>query len=332
MKQAAPIGVEVWRGGALESMHRVHAVVSDGAGNVLSSVGDPSLVTFLRSSAKPFQALPLITSGAAERYQLTPTELALACGSHKGERRHAETAAGMLARVGLDEAALQCAAHATRSGEARESALCNNCSGKHAGMLLVQAHLGGDASSYLDVEAPAQRAIRASFAEVAGHGADIKWAVDGCGAPTPACELRVGARMFARLAMPSGVDKATADALGRLARAMAAHPEMVNGAGGFDTDLMGASEDRLLAKGGAEGYQGVSDLVTGAGLVLKVEDGDAARRAVASATVEALRQLSWLEGRAFEVLGDWWMPSVRNLAGKTVGEVKPVLRLTSDWD
>jgi len=326
VKQPGVAGIEVLRGGVVESVHRVHVVVADGAGNVVSSVGDPSLVAFLRSSAKPFQAISLITSGAADRFDLTLSELALACGSHKGEPRHAEAAARMLARVGLGEAALQCGAHAQRSLGSRESPMYNNCSGKHAGMILVQAHLGGDPAKYLEADAPVQRLVREEFAEVGGM-TDVRWAVDGCGAPTPACELRVAARMFARLALPTGLSKPTTDALQRLAKAMAAHPEMVSGAGGFDTDLMGASEERLLAKGGAEGYQAVSDLDSGMGLVLKVEDGDVARRATASATLEALRQLSWLDARAFEVLGDWWRPPVRNLAGKTVGEVRPVLRL-----
>ena len=341
----------VYRGDDVESAHRVHVVVADGAGNVVRSAGDPQLPTFLRSGAKPFQALALVASGAADRAGLTEPELALVCGSHQGEPRHEAAALAILHRAGLDERALQCGVHQPRSPGAGVSPLCHNCSGKHAGMLLLQAHLGGAPESYLDPSSPAQRAIRERLEEVAGVrrvaaaderlvdaatdrpsagggpslGHTVGWAIDGCSAPTPVVPLLVGARMFARLAMPSGVSKDTADALARCARAMARFPEMVSGEGGFDTDLMGASEDRLISKSGAEGFQGVGDLASGMGLALKIEDG--AHRAVAPATVESFRQLSWLEGRAFEVLGDAWRPSVQNWRGLTVGRIEPRIDL-----
>ncbi|HWH08242.1 MAG TPA: asparaginase, partial [Candidatus Thermoplasmatota archaeon] len=298
--------------------------VVDGRGSLVRAAGDPDLATFLRSSAKPFQALPLVTTGAADRFGLTEAELALACASHMGERAHVRTAAAMLAKAGLDEAALGCGAHPPRSREAAQTPLCHNCSGKHAGLLLLQTHLGGDAADYLDPASPAQAAVRAAVEEVAGVSG-LPWGVDGCGAPIAAMPLRVAARTFARLALPQGVRKETADALERVRRAMTRHPDMVGGSGSFDTDLMDASEDRLVSKVGAEGVQGVGDLGGGLGLFLKVEDGE--KRAVPPATVEALRQLAWLEGRAFEVLGDWWRPSVRNWSGRAVGEMRPVLTL-----
>ena len=316
--------VDVLRGGVVESRHRIHLAVVDGRGNLVHALGDPDLVTFLRSAAKPFQAVPLVASGAADRFGLTEAELALACGSHLGEAAHARTAAGMLAKAGLDESALQCGAHPPRSREASATPLCHNCSGKHAGFLLLQKHLGGEPASYLEPASPAQAAVRAAVEEVAGaRGA--AWATDGCGAPIAALPVRAAARMFARLAMPQGVSKETADALSRLRGAMTRHPGMVGGAGSFDSDLMDAGEDRLVSKTGAEGVQGVGDLASGLGLALKVEDGE--KRAVPPATVEALRQLAWLEGRAFEVLGDWWRPRVTNWRGRAVGEVRPVLRL-----
>jgi L-asparaginase II len=194
-------------------------------------------------------------------------------------------------------------------------------------MVLLQAHLGGDPARYLDPAGPAQRAIKAAIAQVAGvPGESLVVGTDGCSAPNFALPLRSVARMFANLAIPgSHVPKETADALTRLARAMMRHPEMVAGTGEFDTDLMGAAEDRLATKVGAEAVQGVADLGSGMGLFLKVEDGS--HRATAPATVEALRQLGWLEARAFEVLGEWWMPRLVNYAGLPVGHVKPVLVL-----
>lgn len=314
------IGVEVHRGGTTESAHHVHLAVCDGSGNLVKSFGNPEFVTFLRSSAKPFQAIPLVTSGAADAFSLTPQELALACGSHTGQEMHTRTALAMLARVGLDANALKCGAHAPRSCGALATPICHNCSGKHAAFILLQKHLGGEAADYWKADSLAQVAVRETIEKLAGVPAKV--GTDGCGVPNYAFPLRVSATMTAKFAFaPEGSPMA------RLRRAMTSFPELVEGPGAFDSDLMGASEDRLVAKGGAEGFQLVGDLHSGMGLALKVEDGDAAKRATASATVDALRQLGWLEGRAFEVLGDWWRPAIENHAGRVVGEVKPVLEL-----
>lgn len=315
--------VEVRRGGEVESRHRVHGAVVDGAGNVVHAMGDPDLVTFLRSAAKPFQALPLVMSGAAERFAVTDAELAVACGSHVGEPMHVTAVARMLSAADLTPDALRCGTHPPRSKASQATPLHHNCSGNHAAMLLLQVHLGGDPARYLDADAPAQRAIVDALTEVAGEAPRL--AVDGCGAPAFALPLRATARAFARLALPQGVGKATAEGLARIRRAMTTHPRLVGGEGSFDSDLMDASEDRLVSKAGAEGVQAVGDLSSGLGLALKVEDGSG--RAVAPATVEALRQLAWLEGRAFEVLGDWWRPPVVNFQGRVVGELTPVLKL-----
>lgn len=331
--KTAPVAVEVHRGETAESFHRAHLVVADGAGNVVASIGDPELVTYLRSAAKPFQAIPLVATGAADAFGLTDAELALACGSHSGEPAHLRTVEGMFRKAGISSDLLQCGTHAPRSKAAkaalqggRTTPLHHNCSGKHAGMMILQKHLGADPADYLNPHSPAQLLILAAVAEVAGVAEkEVRVGTDGCSVPNFGLPLRTAARMFARLGMPQGVSEPTAAALRRLARAMAVHPEMVGGGESFDTDLMNASEDRLVSKAGAEGVEGVSDLATGMGLILKIEDG--AARAVPPATVEALRQLGWLELRAFEVLGEWWRPEVTNWAGRHVGRMKPVLDL-----
>lgn len=334
MKVAAPVGVEFRRGGIVESVHRVHVAVVDGGGNLVAWAGDPDLVTYMRSAAKPFQALPLVTTGAADRFGLTERELALACASHAGEPRHVEVAESILAKAGLDASFLRCGTHAPRNKVAKEALAGarptprhHNCSGKHAGMLALQKHLGGDPATYLEPDSPAQRAVRAALAQAAGvPEAELGMATDGCSAPNFALPLRVAARAFANLALPSSsLPKETAEGLRRLALAMTRHPEMVGGVGSLDTDLMGAGEDRVVSKAGAEGVQAVADLGTGMGLFLKVEDGHV--RAVGPATVEALRQLGWLEARAFEVLGEWWMPRLTNHVGLPVGDARPVLVL-----
>lgn len=329
--KAPPIAVEVIRGETVESVHRVHLAVVDGAGNLVHELGDASTVTYLRSAAKPFQALPLVTSGAAEAFGLADAELALCCGSHSGEPAHVRLVEGMLAKAGVAPGLLQCGTHAPRSkaakaalAGARATPLHHNCSGKHAGMMMLQKHLGGDPADYWRPGSAAQRAILEAIREVAGTK-EVALGIDGCSVPSFALSIRHGALLFARLAMPQGVSATTAAGLARVARAMAAHPEMVGGGESLDTDVMGASEDRLVTKIGAEACQGVGDLATGMGLFLKIEDGST--RALPPAAIDALRQLSWLEGRAFEVLGDWWMPTLTNASGRAVGRVKPVLRL-----
>src|SRR5918911_4219839 len=148
---SAPVLVEVTRGEIVESRHRGHIVAVDGAGNLIAQLGVPETLTYLRSSAKPFQAIPLVESGAADRFGFTEKEIALACGSHYGEAIHTETVASMLSKIGLDASALQCGAHEPLNPEAarvlRErgeppTALHNNCSGKHSGMLALAVHLG----------------------------------------------------------------------------------------------------------------------------------------------------------------------------------------------
>src|SRR5437016_13424296 len=157
--------VEVWRGPIVESRHRGHLITIDGQGRIVASLGSPETITYIRSSAKPFQALPLITSGAADRFGFTEREIAIACGSHSGEPVHVETVQSMLRKIGLDESSLKCGVHVPFSAEvARElarnqkqpSGLQNNCSGKHAGMLALAIQLGAPIETYDERTNPVQ--------------------------------------------------------------------------------------------------------------------------------------------------------------------------------
>src|SRR5918993_1613727 len=160
--------VEVTRGSLTESRHRGHIVVVEPDGNIVAYLGSPQTVTFLRSSAKPFQALPLLTSGAADRFGFTDEEVALACASHNGEPMHTELGASMLKKIGLGPEALKCGVHEPYSlevaGKLRlqglpPNVLQNNCSGKHVGMLAVAKHLGAPIENYNQAENPVQLAI-----------------------------------------------------------------------------------------------------------------------------------------------------------------------------
>jgi len=160
--------VEVWRGPIVESRHRGHLTAVDGKGATIAELGLPETVTYVRSSGKPFQAIPVIVSGAADRFGFTEQEIAIACGSHSGEAIHVDTVRSMLNKSGLDESALKCGVHEPFSAEVtREltrnqkppNVLQNNCSGKHAAMLALARHVGASTEDYDDWRNPAQQAI-----------------------------------------------------------------------------------------------------------------------------------------------------------------------------
>src|SRR5438477_846198 len=149
--------VEVWRGPIVESRHRGHLAAVNARGQTVSSLGSPDAVTFVRSSGKPFQALPVVASGAADRFGFTEKEIAIACGSHSGEAIHVETVRSMLNKIGLGEEALKCGVHEPFAidvarqlirADQTPSVLQNNCSGKHAAMLALARPLGAPAESY----------------------------------------------------------------------------------------------------------------------------------------------------------------------------------------
>lgn len=337
--------VEYTRGGIVESLHSGAIAVADTQGRLVASYGDPSLVSFLRSSAKPFQTLPLIESGAAEAFALTPREIAITCGSHLGLDMHVETVASIQARIGASERDLLCGTHKVPDAEtARRLVLAgqeptpnrHNCSGKHSGMLVQARHRDLSLADYVNPRHPVQQTILATFAEMCGlTPAEVVVGIDGCSAPNFAVPLMNAAAAFARLADPSHLPPARANALRTIFYAMTAYPEMVRGPGGFDTELMRRRPGLLVAKGGAEAYQGIG-IAPGAirpgspalGVALKISDGG--ERAVPLVALEVLRQLELLNEADFDALAEFdYGPRVtlRNFRGLVVGEGRPVFTL-----
>ncbi|HEY5838046.1 MAG TPA: asparaginase [Pyrinomonadaceae bacterium] len=339
---AAPL-VEVWRGPIVESLHRGHLVAVDGNGKAVAELGAPQTVTFIRSSGKPFQAIPLITSGAADRFGFTDQEIAIACGSHSGEAIHVETVQSMLKKIGLGEDALKCGVHVPFSAEvARELAenhqepnvLQNNCSGKHAGMLAVAKHLGAPLESYDEPSHPVQRLILQTVSKFSGIPADeVVIGTDGCAAPVFGMAVRAMALMYARLVSPSAdFEPPVTDAGLRLVNAMIRFPEMVGGSKDrLDTEMIRAGNGRLISKIGAEGVYTVgvlpcADWPNGLGLALKVEDGDD-RRARPPAVIEALRQLGVLSESEITALAAYAPTPITNRRGERVGEARAAFSL-----
>lgn len=324
------------RGGRVESIHYGAVAVVDAQGHLIAHAGDPDLVTYLRSSAKPFQLLPLIESGEAERFGFSDKELAVMAASHSGEPRHVEAVRGILDKISLAEDALQCGAHWPSSEESRR-ALCaasreptpiyNNCSGKHSGMLARCVARGLAAHDYLAPNHPIQIEILQTLSQMSGIAADqIDVAVDGCSAPCFALPMRAGAQAFARLADPPGLPEARRRAAQRVFQAMTAYPEMVGGEGRLDTNLMRAAGGNVLSKGGAEGYLGMAIRSRGLGVAIKIIDGQN-ERGCGPAAIETLRQLGVLDDAAFALVQRHHHWIVKNYRTLEVGEVRPVFRL-----
>ena len=329
--------VEVKRGSITESRHRGHIVVVDPEGNIIASLGTPENVTYLRSSAKPFQAMPLLTSGAADRFGFTDREVALACGSHNGEPIHTELAASMLKKIGLGVEALHCGAHepygveaalALRAHGEQPNALHNNCSGKHAGMLAVALHIGASIENYEGPENPVQKAIAEVVSQFSGVAVtDMAIGVDGCGAPVFGMTMKAMALAYARLVSPpASFDKKTRAACERIVRVMSAYPELIGGTSNrLDTELMRAAPRRLVSKVGAEGVYtaGIKpseEWPQGFGVAIKIEDGDD-KRARPTVVLEALRQLGVLRDESLEAVAKYAFFPVTNRRGDVVGEI-----------
>ncbi len=307
---ANPILVEALRGGAVESFHRGAVAVVDADGAVHSAWGDIERPIFPRSAVKVLQALPLVASGAAERYGLNDEELALACASHGGEARHAATAASMLAKAGVDVNALECGTHwpyndaaikALAAAGQQPSALNNNCSGKHAGFVCLGCLMAGEQDrraflrGYVLPDHPVMREVTAALQAATGYDlARTDVGTDGCSIPTFAIPLRPLALAFARVATGVGLRPDHAAAAARLRRAVAKAPYMVAGTGRFDSRVMQRLGERVFCKVGAEGVYCAALPTLGLGVAVKMDDGNTARacEVVMAALIERLLPLA----------------------------------------
>ena len=337
----AEILAHVIRGETVESIHRGHIYVVDGEGNTVASVGDPSTVTYFRSAAKPFQALPVITSGAADAFGFTEEEIAMSIASHSGEKMHTTLVAKMLDRIGMTESDLHCGAHAPfyaaeaermlREGET-PTQLHNNCSGKHAAMLALAKHIDADTATYELAENRIQKRILRCVSDFTGIAeSDIAQGIDGCAAPNFAIPVTAMAKSFANIVFPLNFHPAVQEASSRITHAMMRHPELIGGSDRLDTMLMKAAPGKIISKVGADGVWLCGVLPSdkyprGLGIALKVEDGDDHRGRPVIA-VEILKQLDIIVETALPELSPML---IKNRRGDHVGRVIPVVELSMD--
>ncbi len=324
-----PILVELSRGNWLENRHRAAFVVSDADGKVIARAGDTARPIFPRSAIKSMQALAIFASGAGDRFEFSDEELALASASHQGEPVHQEGVARLLARLGLSVDDLECGTHPPNSATAREAmrarheaptALCNTCSGKHAGMLSVALALGAPTRGYVGREHPVQLAVRQAIETAIGEQLSLdRCGTDGCSIPTWAAPLDAFARGFARMATGTGLSIDEAAAARRIFDAATSHPFLVGGTDNLDSDAMAAFGGRLMLKNGADGVYCGALRDKGWGFALKVDDGNpAASRALVSAL---LLEIAAPEADARQLLERQARQAIVNVRKTAVGEL-----------
>lgn len=331
---AAPV-VNLYRNGAIESTHYGNLAIVDSQGNLKYYVGDPYARTFMRSSAKPLQAIQLVQSGGLTRFGLSLKHLAVICASHSGEQFHIQAISEILERIGLGYEALQCGIHEPLyylynniklPQDLKLNSLYHNCSGKHAGMLALCVHLGYPVDNYLEFEHPAQKLITQIIAEMCDlPEKEISLAIDGCSAPVHGMPIYNMALAYAKFSDPGSLPQALAESCRTIARAMTSFPEMVGGTKRYDTDLMKATGGKLISKVGAEGVHCAGWLDHGIGMACKITDGN--RRASYPFSLEALFQSAMINSIEFEKMREYHTVRLKNYRELEVGVLKPEFTL-----
>lgn len=318
------------RGSITDALHAASVAVVNERGELTHSFGDPNRSFALRSATKPFQALPLVTSGALDAFALGERELAIACASHDGSDAHVDIVKSVLERAGATVRALRCGSHLPIGMRVRHESptlgedkdpLRHNCSGKHAGFLLVSRHLGEPFEAYLEPESRVQTLVREAVSKACDvSSGELATAVDGCSAPTFALPLVTFARGMKNLALARSDDSDLARALARVRNAMLKAPELVSGEGRLDYDLARSFTNNVVNKSGAEAIIGIGFSDPPLGIVVKVHDG--AERALGAITLAVLRELGIVDDLArFPSLARHERPAVTNHAHLRTGDI-----------
>jgi len=330
--------VELTRGKIVESIHYGSVVAISSNGNTIWSYGDANTQCFLRSSAKPFQALAFIEHGGAEKYDLSLKEIAILCASHSGTDEHVSVLRALQKKIGVKESDLRCGIHPPYDKQtqdqlfirgAKPSPIRHNCSGKHTAMLAFAKMLGAPLETYLEINHPVQQTISKTLAEMCCVEVEnVRLGTDGCSAPIFAISLKNAALGFARFCDTRGLNQTRADACALIIKAMTTHPDMVAGPGRFDTLFMQTMEGKMMSKSGAEGYLAICILPDaikpgspGIGMTLKISDGDLDQRAGPVVVLEVLKQLGALNEEQIDSLARFDHRKLTNWRGLEVGKI-----------
>ena len=340
----APV-LELTRGALVESVHYGSVAVVNSNGDLIAYYGDPYNVSFMRSSAKPLQALAFIEREGHKRFAFSPKQIALMCASHSGTESHVAEVRNMLQKIDAGEKDLLCGAHppiheptmiAMKCRGEESTPIHNNCSGKHAGMLALAQLIGATFKDYIQPDHPVQRLILKTISEMAKIKAeDIALGIDGCSVPTFAMPLYNAAYAFANLCDPNHLPESRAQACYTITDAMYNHPNMVGGPDRFDTNFMLASPEKAVSKMGAEGYMCLGlppneqkNRPNGIGIAIKIADGDSKGRARPVVALETLRQLGWLSEETQAKISKYGPETdILNRRNLIIGKMRPSFTL-----
>jgi L-asparaginase II len=332
--------IEVTRGNIIESVHYGSLAAVKPDGTTLIDLGDTRSSVFLRSAAKPFQALAFLEQGGAEEYDLQPCEVAILCASHSGTEEHIMVLQSLHKKIGITEDMLQCGVHSPFDQASAEKVIRegkplrpfhHDCSGKHTGMLAFAKMLNASLESYLDPDHPVQKRMLQTFADMCRVPiTDVELGTDGCSAPVFAVPLMAAALGYARLCHPDELETDRALACSRITASMVGCPTMVGGPDRFDSELMAAAGGILVSKMGAEGYQAIGILPgqnqwtkSGLGITIKISDGDPSLRAAGIVALTILQVLGVLTPDAISRLARFDHHSLINARGMSIGEIRP---------
>lgn len=330
------LAARVYRGPHVEAVHYASVAVVDAVGKVTHGLGDPYMVTMMRSSIKPFQALPFVMRGGPDKFGFSSKQLAILCGSHNGTDEHLETALANLKAAGNAPTDLDCGAHVPMfmqlngtfptKGEDKDP-LRHNCSGKHSGFLALAKLLGEPTGDYLNPNGRTQRLVKQALADACECDSDkLIPAIDGCSAPNypmPLWRLALGFRKFAN---GEGTTEEMRSAFRRLKAAITEHPHMVSGEKRLDLNLMRSFPGNIVCKGGAESLQAIGFSEPKIGIAIKVLDGNS--RALGAIVVEVLCQLGLISDiENYPHLRSYVKPEIRNAHDRVTGYIAAEFRL-----
>jgi len=328
--------IKEYRGDIPDLNHYGHIAIAGADGKILYECGDPEHITYSRSAAKPIQAIPVIESGAIDKYGITEKELAVMCSSHQGENFHTEAVLSILEKAGLNEQYLLCGTHEPKTDymikKFREEGITpteahNNCSGKHAGMLITAKMLGKSLNNYYNHTHPIQNKITQTIAEICDYDVNtIAIGIDGCGVPVHAMPLYKFAQGYARMSSPELLAPYRADSVNLVTKAMRGHPEMVGGTNDFTSELMHVFGDRLFCKLGVNGFLAIGLAGKGIGIAIKMEDGQPATLPIA--VVKTLMEIKVISEEEATGLKHYESAKViKNCRGEAVGTRQAVFKL-----
>jgi len=327
---------KVYRGSAVEAVHHGSIAVVNEQGELTHYVGEPEMVISMRSSVKPFQALPLLLSGGFDHFGFSVKQLAIMCASHNGTDEHRELVISNLEAAGNKPEDLQCGCHWPMglrldgiypTEEEENDRLRHNCSGKHSGFLALTKFLGENTKEYLNPDSKMQKLIKQAVADMCEYPVDkLGVAIDGCSAPAFSFPLVALARGFKNLAIGQGKTPEVQKALKRIFEAMTSYPKMVAGEKRLDYDLMRSFEGNAVCKVGAESVEGIGFAEQKIGIAVKIGDGNT--RALWPVCMEVLRQLDIVDSiNKFPFLQRYDRPEVKNYTKKVTGKIEPVFEL-----